>query len=184
MNVKRKINYVIMALCALIAILALAQLGWHEGFTWAAVAILVGLIHLVLPEGNGILYVEQEPPELLREMRLPEGTATELALLNEEGDSLATWDIYGKNGIVIGRDTGENSVTVNLDHTTYASMVDVEHAVLNFFNGAWYIEDISTKNGVSIRKSDGKKYKISYGKPCRLELGDVIFIGPTRLQIL
>lgn len=87
-----------MAICIVIAILALVQMGLYEGFTWAAVAILVGLIHLALPEGNGILYVE--------------------------------------------------------------------HAVLNFFNGAWYIEDISSKNGVSIRKSDGKKYKISYGKPC------------------
>lgn len=184
MNLKRKINYGIMALCIVIAILVLAQMGWHEGFIWAAVAILMGLIHLALPERKGILYVKQETPELLHEMRLPDGIATEIALLNEEGEPLAVWDIYGKNGIVIGRDDGENSVTVDLSSTVYASMIDVEHAVLNFFNDAWYIEDISTKNGVSIRKSDGKKYKISYGKPCRLELGDIIFIGPTRLQIL
>ncbi len=117
MNVKRKIKYGIMALCIVIAILTLVQLGWHEGFTWAAIAILMGFIHLALPEGKGILCIEQEPPELLRGMRLPEGAATELALLNEEGEPLAAWDIYGKNGIVIGRDTGENSVTVNLEDT-------------------------------------------------------------------
>lgn len=183
MNLKRKINYGIMALCIVIAVLILAQTGWKEGTVWAAAAILTGLIHLVIPEGKGILHMKQEPPELLYKIRPPDGTATELALLNEEGEDLAIWDIYGKNGIVIGRDTGENSVTVDLGNTVYAGMIDVEHAVLNFFNSAWYIEDISEKNGVSIRKSDGKKYKISYGKSCRLEPGDIIFIGPTRLQI-
>ena len=184
MNLKRKINYSILVICLVIAILVLVEMGWEQGFTWAAIAVLVGLIHVVLPEGSGVLYMEEETSPLLYEMRIPEGTPTELSLLNEEGEPLAAWDIYGKNGIVIGRDTGENSVTVDLNNTTYASMIDVEHAVLNYFNGAWYIEDISTKNGVSIKKSDGKKYKISYGKPCRLELGDIIFIGPTRLQIL
>ena len=183
MNLKRKINYGIMALCIVIAIFALAQMGWTAGFIWAAAAILIGLIHLAFPEGKDILQMKQELPEFSHKMRLPDGTATELALLNEEGEDLATWDIYGKNGIVIGRDTGENSVTVDLGNTVYAGMIDVEHAVLNFFNGAWYIEDISEKNGVSIKKSDGKKYKISYGKSCRLETEDMIFLGPTRLQI-
>lgn len=151
MNLKRKINYSILVICLVIAILVLVEMGWEQGFTWAAIAVLVGLIHVVLPEGSGVLYMEEETSPLLYEMRIPEGTATELSLLNEEGEPLAAWDIYGKNGIVIGRDTGENSVTVDLNNTTYASMIDVEHAVLNYFNGAWYIEDISTKNGVSIK---------------------------------
>jgi len=111
-------------------------------------------------------------------------TPVELVLLNEEGGRQASWEIYGKNGIVIGRDVGENHVTVNLDHTTYAGMIDIEHAVLNFSGDAWYIEDISSQNGISIQKNDGRKYKISSGKPCRLELGDVIFVGLTRLQLL
>lgn len=181
---KRKINYAIMALCLVIAGLLCYQMGWNSGRLWAVIAVLVGMIHLVLPEGSGRLHIGKEASHLLDEVIIPEGTPTELALLNEEGEPLTTWDIYGKNGIVIGRDIGENHVTVNLDHTTYASMIDVEHAVLNFSKDVWYIEDISSKNGISIQKSDGKKYKISYGKPCRLELGDVIFIGLTRLQIL
>ena len=110
-------------------------------------------------------------------------TPSELLLLNEEGGSLASWDIYGKNGIVIGRDVGENYVTVNLDNTDYAGMIDVEHAVLNYAGDAWYIEDISSKNGVSVQKSDGRKYRLSYGKPCKLEHGDIIFISMARLQL-
>lgn len=112
------------------------------------------------------------------------GTAlTELVLLGEDGTRLASWNIYGKNGVVIGRDIGENHVTVNLNNATYASMIDIEHAVLNYSGDSWYIEDVSEKNGISIEKIDGKKYKIAYGKPCKLERGDIIHIALTRLQI-
>lgn len=92
-------------------------------------------------------------------------------LLGEDGSRLATWNIYQKNGVVIGRDVGENQVTVNLNQTTYAGMIDVEHAVLNYSGNDWYIEDVSEKNGVSVQKADGRKYKLAYGKPCKLERG-------------
>ena len=105
-------------------------------------------------------------------------------MLSEEGSHLASWNIYGKNGIVIGRDVGENQVTVDLNETAYAGMIDVEHAILNFAGNNWYVEDISTGNGISIQKQDGRKYKLSYGKPCKVERFDIIFIGLTRLQIL
>ncbi len=108
---------------------------------------------------------------------------TELVLLGEDDTQIATWNIYGKNGMVIGRDIGENQVSVDLNHVTYASMIDIEHAVLNYSGDSWYIEDVSEKNGISIEKMDGKKYKIAYGKPCKLERGDIIHIALTRLQI-
>ena len=114
----------------------------------------------------------------------PEGALTEIVLLGEEDKRVASWDIYGKNGLVIGRDVGENHVSINLENTAYASMIDVEHAVLNYSGDCWYVEDISEKNGVSIQKSDGRKYKLSYGKPCRLEGGDIIYIALTRLMIV
>lgn len=111
------------------------------------------------------------------------GGITELILLNENDTELAHWDLYGKNGVVIGRDVGENHVTVNLSEATYASMIEVEHAVLNYSENNWYIEDISAKNGVSIQKSDGKKYKLAPLQPCKLEKGDIIYIALTRLLI-
>lgn len=75
-------------------------------------------------------------------------------------------------------------MTVNLENSAYASMIDVEHAVLNYSGDSWYIEDISERNGVSIQKQDGRKYKLAYGKPCRLEKGDIVCVALTRLQIL
>lgn len=114
----------------------------------------------------------------------PPAKVSELVLLNEEGKGLAVWPLYGKVSMVIGRDVGENNVDVNLSSATYASMVEVEHAVLNYSGGEWYIEDLASKNGVSVqKKEDGKKYKLAPDKPCRVESGDVILIAMTRLLL-
>ena len=108
---------------------------------------------------------------------------SELVLLNEENTVVASWDIYGKVSLVIGKDSRNQSVDINLNHSAYAGMIDNEHAVLNYTGECWYIEDLGSQNGISIQKaSDGKKYKIS-SQPCKVELGDVIYIGLTRLQI-
>lgn len=181
-----KLNVIAALLCMVIAGLLCYQMGLRAGWPWAAGAVAVGILHMMFPAK-----VRQEGPSqaLQRGSSMPQSVPmklalpTELALLNEEGGDLALWDIYGKNGIVIGRDVGENQVTVNLDHTEYASMIDVEHAVLNYTRDAWYVEDVSSKNGVSVQKGDGRKYKLTYGKPCRLEQGDIIYIGLARLRL-
>ena len=78
----------------------------------------------------------------------PAAKVTEVQLLNEEGQTLATWPLYGKVSMVIGRDVRENQVDINLASSTYASMVDVEHAVLNYTGGSWYVEDLDRKSVV------------------------------------
>lgn len=114
----------------------------------------------------------------------PRGKVNELVLLSEENTELANWNLYGKISLVIGRDIGENHVDVNLNHVTYASMIDMEHAVLNYSDGNWYIEDIGSKNGLSIQKiQDGRKYRLSADQPCLLDKGDIIYVGLTRLLI-
>ncbi len=171
----RKLNYAAALLCIIIAGLLCYQMGLRAGWPWAIAAVIIGILHMIIPKPSG--------QKVRSEQSVPLSTPTELELLNEEGGTLASWSIYGKNGIVIGRDVGENQVTVNLDHTEYASMIDVEHAVLNYSKDTWYVEDISSKNGVSVQKSDGRKYKLTYGKPCRIEQGDIIFIGLARLKL-
>lgn len=110
---------------------------------------------------------------------------TELVLLSEEGSEMAVWDLYGRTAMLIGRDVGENDVDINLDHTVYAGLIDVEHAVLNYTAGSWYVEDLGSRNGIAVQKAaDGKKYRLSADKPCRLEKGDILFIGGlTRLEL-
>ena len=114
----------------------------------------------------------------------PVAKVTEVLLLNEEDQTLATWPLYGKVGMIIGRDVGENQVDINLISSTYASMVDVEHAVLNYTGGSWYVEDLASKNGVSVQSGkDGRKYKLAPDQPCKLDAGDIIYIGLARLLI-
>ena len=114
----------------------------------------------------------------------PTAKVTEVLLLNEEDQTLATWPLYGKVSMVIGRDVGENQVDINLMPSTYASTVEVEHAVLNYTGGSWYVEDLASKNGVSVQScKDGRKYKLASDQPCKLDAGDIIYIGLARLLI-
>lgn len=176
---KKVINWLIALLSMAIAMLL--AFGTETSGLWIFIVMVFSLLHVVMA-----VRVEDNPESTAsrREGVLPRTALTELVLLGEENDRLASWNIYGKNGIVIGRDVGENHVTVNLEGSAYASMIDIEHAVLNYSGDNWYIEDISEKNGVSIQKQDGRKYKLAYGKPCKLERGDIIYIALVRMQIL
>ena len=115
--------------------------------------------------------------------RVLNGQITELALLNDEQQPIAFWEMYGKISLVLGLDIGENKVDVNLLNSTYSSTIDIEHAVLNYSGDKWYIEDLGSKNGTSIIKSDGKEYKITTNKPCLLEKNDIICISLTKLKL-
>lgn len=110
-------------------------------------------------------------------------------LLNEQDNIIKSWDLYGKTALVIGKDRKNqyNKVTlvdINLNDCAYATLIDVEHAVLNYSNGCWYIEDLHSKNGISIQKKmEAKKYKLSPAEPYKLEKGDTIYLGLTKLQV-
>lgn len=175
---KRTIDRVIAVLFFLMALLLAIMTDWRTTWHWMAVAFSGAVIYLIMSrEENPMKKSYYDNPMVSTAM-------TELILLGEDGTRVASWNIYGKNGLVIGRDRGENQVAINLEHATYASMIDIEHAVLNYSGDSWFVEDISDKNGVSVEKKDGKKYKLSNGKPCKLERGDIIHIALTRLQIL
>ena len=110
-------------------------------------------------------------------------------LLNEQDNIIKSWDLYGKTALVIGKDRKNqyNKVTlvdINLNDCAYATLIDVEHAVLNYSNGCWYIEDLYSKNGISIKKqTETRKYKLSPEQPYKLEKGDIIYLGLTELEI-
>lgn len=155
---------------------------------------LSGTIRAISCIGSGILAVfflilastaeerMEREGELQEDIILPGENITEVVLLNEDDEIIAAWEMYGKSSLVIGRDVGENQVTVNLSEAAFASMIDIEHAVLNYSGGQWYVEDLGSKNGISIIKSDGKKYQLAPYKPCLVELGDVLYIAMTRLM--
>ena len=105
-----------------------------------------------------------------------------LLLLDEEGNEISAWHIGGKTSLLIGRDEHKENVDINLQNTEYGGMADRQHAVLNYAAGQWYIEDLGSRNGVRIQDAkDGKVYQVSREHPCRINAGDIIFIGNTRL---
>ena len=112
------------------------------------------------------------------------GTIMQISLLNKNGEIINSWELYGKTAAVIGKDIGENQVDIDLSQTQYAAMIDIEHAVLNYVSGSWYIEDLDSQNGISIKKfGQDKIYKLSALQPCKLDFGDIIFIGVCRLKL-
>ena len=112
---------------------------------------------------------------------------TEIVLLSEEDTELMAWELYGKTSAVIGRDARdrrEEQVDIDLSRSPFASMVDVEHAVLNFSAGGWYVEDLGSANGLRLKKAGGgKAYRLSADTPCRLEKGDCLYVGMDRLLL-
>ena len=109
---------------------------------------------------------------------------TQISLLNEHGDVISSWDLYGRTSAIIGKDIGDNFVDIDLSKNPYASMIDVEHAVLNYADGHWYIEDLDSQNGISIKKLGQENvYKLSSLQPCKLDFGDIIFIGMCQLKL-
>ncbi|WP_110955846.1 FHA domain-containing protein [Anaerosinus massiliensis] len=179
MNKKKNIDLAIAGLCGLILLIALY--GLEDAMSGVYIAVCAGSALIVFLA----FYLTSASKEWNVAEHLPiagGGIITELVLLNEEENPIAAWDMFEKTALVIGKDVKENHVDVNLNQSVYASMIDIEHAVLNYADNHWYIEDLGSKNGVILQKNaDGRKYKLSADQPCKLDSGDMIIIGLTKL---
>lgn len=181
---KRVLDLIIVCLClAVIGIVLLYpdQIAWREPILISAGALtILFLLMVVRDKGNRQGVTERTDLNQPGEKEL----ITEIVLLSEEDKPLMTWDLYGKTAMVIGRDVKENQVDIDLGKSAYASMVDIEHAVLNYSAGNWYVEDLGSANGISVKKAgDGRVYKLSEDTPCRLERGDCLYIGLNHLLL-
>lgn len=184
MNRKRAIDWAIMLVCMslfLIACIYPQHIRCHILLMCLSGFLLVIFFGMAIKDGR---------PDYKKEIasweKKPQRTAlaTEIVLLSEEDTDLCIWDIYGKTAVVIGRDIKENQVDIDLNNSPYASMVDIEHAVMNYSLGSWYVEDLGSKNGIKVKKViDGKIYQLSADTPCKLERGDVLYIGLNRLLL-
>lgn len=111
-------------------------------------------------------------------------TIQKMVLLSDKGARTKEWLIQGETSLVIGKNTKENEVEIDLSGTEYESLINYEHAVLNCVADAWFIEDIDSVNGVGIKKADRPvKSKLKQGIPCRISVGDTIYIGNTQILV-
>jgi len=109
---------------------------------------------------------------------------TKVILVDDDGSSIKTWNIKGKVSLLIGKNSNENEVDIDLSETTYSSLVSRQHAVMNFAKDNWYIEDIGSSNGTGLKKeNDDFKLKLEAGKQYELSAGDTLYIANTKLVL-
>lgn len=175
MNRKNLIDMIICSFSAAIIILCFTYMEQdRERDAMIAVCGIVFILFLLLAVWDSlpIGYFKRNNGRMIQE----------LLLLDEEENEIAAWHIGGKTSVLIGRDEHKENVDINLQNTEYGGMIDHQHAVLNYAGGQWYIEDLGSKNGVRIRGAgDEKLYQVSKEHPCRVNTGDIIYIGNTRL---
>jgi len=106
-----------------------------------------------------------------------------LVLLGEDDRPIRVWDLTGKVGLLIGKSSEEYQVDIDLSDTDYHTYIDPEHALLNYQESGWWLQDTSSRNGVSIIRK-GKELMPGHHAPARLEPGDVICIAQyTRIAV-
>ena len=131
--------------------------------------------------GEGARITRAEPKTAIETGKKP---VRELVLINEEGDVLFTWDIRGKTSLVIGKSTQKEPVDIDLSMSAMSQMISKQHAVLNYTNDGWCIDDIDSKNGTRVRKlSQNAIMDVKLVGSVQLAVGDIIYIASTMLQL-
>lgn len=111
-----------------------------------------------------------------------ESTIRKYVLITRDGETEKEWSCKGVNSFLIGKGTISQSVDIDLSDTYYAQYISNEHAVLNFHDGYWYIEDLNSANGVGLKKR-GEEYSLRL-KPLtsyKIDEGDIIYISKVKI---
>lgn len=167
----------ILSIFLLIKYLQLEQRILHEPLSIGAmIGFIFSGIDLIVQIQKGTRKENQGKITTIGEVRM-------LVLLDEEGRPIKTWDMAGKVSLVIGKKNKEESVDVDLSDCAYSALIEDCHAVLNYSSGSWFVEDLSLKNGIRIKKvEDGLCYQVMK-RPCKVLAGDILYIANTKLLL-
>lgn len=108
MQEKTRIDIAIMVLC--VAVIVLAYIGLGNTLVDVVCIILVAIcfvVVLVINLWNRLTGIKR--PKIKNNVVLNDGTISEIALLNEEDKIIATWDMFEKISLVIGKNILEKS---------------------------------------------------------------------------
>lgn len=111
------------------------------------------------------------------------GGVSMLILISEDGRSLKTWNIRSKVSFLIGRNTKDNEVDIDLSEAEYSELVSRQHAVLNFAEGKWYLEDVGSSYGTGLKKVDEEKFKLDSERLYEINSGDTLYIANTKIMV-
>ena len=138
---------------------------------------------LVLTPIFGIILYEASCRSGKKKVKKREPYISVLTLLGEDDRPIRIWDLTGKVGLIIGKSSEEEQVDMDLSDTDYHTYIDPEHALLNYQESGWWIEDVSARNGISIIRK-GQELFPGRHAPVKLEVGDVICIARyTRIAV-
>ena len=83
-----------------------------------------------------------------------------------------------------GESTQKEPVDIDLSMSAMSQMISKQHAVLNYTNDGWCIDDIDSKNGTRVRKlSQNAIMDVKLVGSVQLAAGDIIYIASTMLQL-
>ncbi|MDR2022912.1 MAG: hypothetical protein LBQ71_06585 [Hungatella sp.] len=106
----------------------------------------------------------------------PEASA--LVLLGADQRGVQFWDLAGQTSFLIGKSTDKTVADIDLSQTEYSSTIEAQHAVLNYTHTGWYVENVSLRGDVGIRRpGQGRKQPLAVGVPCKLLPGDELYIA-------
>lgn len=129
----------------------------------------------------GYIYVlENRRDEVIKE----QSNISKIILIGSEGRPDKEWSMENLKSLLIGRNIENNFVDIDLSDEVYSDYVALKHAVLNFADGIWYIEDYESVNGVGIKKNGEEcAFKLKPNVLYRLDKGDVIHIAKIKLHL-
>lgn len=71
-----------------------------------------------------------------------------------------------------------------MNDSAFAQMISKQHAVLNYTDGGWYIDDIDSKNGTRVKKlNQNAILDLKLVGAVEVSVGDIIYIANTMLQL-
>lgn len=177
---RKKAVDIVILLCSIILAICIYFLPWKEGWSLAGLGLL--LIFAVVSMID-LCHLSKKRTEKEKIHPIKSTKIERLILLDEQEKPIKSWEIANQIGFVIGRTGKEIQVDIDLEGCEYSSLIDFEHATLNFCMEHWYVEDLNSHNGVKIKKvEDGQCYKVM-GRPCRVGVGDILYIANTRLLL-
>lgn len=122
-----------------------------------------------------------EKREQREKNRIP---VSKVVLLNEEGRNLMEWNVQRKTSLIIGKSSEKEPVDIDLSGSAVAQMISKQHAVLNYTEKGWYVDDIDSKNGTRVKKATQNAIMdVRLVGAIEVEVGDIIYIANAMLQI-
>lgn len=105
-------------------------------------------------------------------------------LITRDGDREKEWSCEGTVSFLIGKGNSQHEVDIELGDTHHSNYISNEHAVLNYSDGCWYIEDLNSFNGVGLKKKgDEFAFRLKPLTAYKIDEGDIIYISKTKLLV-